>query len=384
VLNVLRVSESQRVVALESIPRIRGLSASSQALHTTAIGPNALIRAMRLRRGMTQRDLAQILGISQSAICQWEQGFAWPDGAHLSALLYALAAQPEEGFALSSFPDNMAMTGLESLDSVALGLKQLLRPTAYGGGNDLLDLQALALNESANRLAYNEVCPGAAHELKGEIEAAYAQTLVLHGRLREALRACDRSLATPRPGHQPRYVYRATIIRADAVIKGAPGSVKSAITDLIRLADTITSPRCFWQYSYRSWIASTIADGYAKLDRAALALQYFGEAQRFSMEHEPHSLELERWNAKLLNVLGLHHQALEVAERALEQEPINEMDRLRRPAVRLEWVRAAVRVGLMSPASVQLEVSRKEISEMNVSYLVPFVFELQSSLDQLS
>jgi len=102
------------------------------------------------------------------------------------------------------------------------------------------------------------------------------------------------------------------------------------------------------------------------------------------MEHEPHSLELERWNAKLLNVLGLHHQALEVAERALEQEPINEMDRLRRPAVRLEWVRAAVRVGLMSPASVQLEVSRKEISEMNVSYLVPFVFELQSSLDQLS
>ena len=53
-------------------------------------GIGQMIRDARIRKGMTQADLADNIGVSQGAVGQWEQGMTTPRPRHivkLSALL---------------------------------------------------------------------------------------------------------------------------------------------------------------------------------------------------------------------------------------------------------------------------------------------------------
>lgn len=50
----------------------------------------ALIRALRTEQGMTQRVLAEILGVTEQAISKWERGLGCPDPSLLRALASAL------------------------------------------------------------------------------------------------------------------------------------------------------------------------------------------------------------------------------------------------------------------------------------------------------
>jgi transcriptional regulator with XRE-family HTH domain len=53
-------------------------------------GIGQTIRVARIKKGMTQADLAETLGVSQGAVGQWEQGITTPRPRHivrLSALL---------------------------------------------------------------------------------------------------------------------------------------------------------------------------------------------------------------------------------------------------------------------------------------------------------
>jgi len=46
----------------------------------------ALIRALRRERGMTQRELAQLLGVTGKAVSKWERGLGCPDVSLLEPL----------------------------------------------------------------------------------------------------------------------------------------------------------------------------------------------------------------------------------------------------------------------------------------------------------
>ena len=90
-------------------PRARLLHAADPqfaqiALADTALGApvdlGAVIRAMRLRRGMTQAEVARAAGVTQATIARWESGDTVPSGATLHTVAYALGASPEEGVAL--------------------------------------------------------------------------------------------------------------------------------------------------------------------------------------------------------------------------------------------------------------------------------------------
>jgi transcriptional regulator with XRE-family HTH domain len=48
------------------------------------------LRRVRERAGLTQVEFAELLGIRQSSISQWERGVARPDGAHQFDLLFKL------------------------------------------------------------------------------------------------------------------------------------------------------------------------------------------------------------------------------------------------------------------------------------------------------
>ena len=54
-----------------------------------------LIRTLRRERGMTQRDLAQRLGVTDQAVSKWERGLGCPDISLLSELCRTLGIPPE-------------------------------------------------------------------------------------------------------------------------------------------------------------------------------------------------------------------------------------------------------------------------------------------------
>ncbi|RYG41837.1 XRE family transcriptional regulator, partial [bacterium] len=60
----------------------------------------AMLRAFRLRAKSTQADLARRIGVSQSAVAQWESGDSLPGPSPLQSALLALGASGEESVAI--------------------------------------------------------------------------------------------------------------------------------------------------------------------------------------------------------------------------------------------------------------------------------------------
>ena len=56
----------------------------------------SLIRALRTERHMTQKDLAETLGVTDQAVSKWERGLGCPDVSLLPMLAQALGI-PMEG-----------------------------------------------------------------------------------------------------------------------------------------------------------------------------------------------------------------------------------------------------------------------------------------------
>lgn len=50
----------------------------------------ALIRALRLEKGLTQRALAEKIGVGDKAVSKWERGMGCPDVTLLPALAACL------------------------------------------------------------------------------------------------------------------------------------------------------------------------------------------------------------------------------------------------------------------------------------------------------
>lgn len=55
----------------------------------------ALIRKLRLEHGMTQKTLAEAIGVSDKAVSKWERGFGSPDVSLLNALSSAFGINVE-------------------------------------------------------------------------------------------------------------------------------------------------------------------------------------------------------------------------------------------------------------------------------------------------
>ena len=55
----------------------------------------SLIRALRMERSLTQKQLAALLGITDRAVSKWERGLGCPDPSLLPALAQALGAPVE-------------------------------------------------------------------------------------------------------------------------------------------------------------------------------------------------------------------------------------------------------------------------------------------------
>lgn len=59
-------------------------------------GIGQMIRDARIKKGMTQADLAETIGVSQGAVGQWEQGMTIPRPKHIVLLSTLLEIPVEE------------------------------------------------------------------------------------------------------------------------------------------------------------------------------------------------------------------------------------------------------------------------------------------------
>ncbi len=64
---------------------------AAQMRHVSpGLPPPATRRALRLAAGLTTEQLAQVLGVTRQAVCNWETGRRTPRGAQLDAYREAL------------------------------------------------------------------------------------------------------------------------------------------------------------------------------------------------------------------------------------------------------------------------------------------------------
>ncbi|MBX5455110.1 MAG: helix-turn-helix domain-containing protein [Acidobacteriia bacterium] len=69
--------------------------AAKRTKTSRASTPGERIRQARLERGMTQEELAERVGVSRSAVAQWETDRAGQVGAHLTRIAQVLGVGAE-------------------------------------------------------------------------------------------------------------------------------------------------------------------------------------------------------------------------------------------------------------------------------------------------
>ena len=156
VLSALGVSAQEREVLLNKL----GTPAAIKALHHQDEDAfpfplphqGDLLRALRLRLGLRQDDVATKLGVSQATLARWESGRVWPTESMLHQICFQLQAQEEELLALSKGPCSLAERGAAPVELEVLELRlnaierKLHEPSYYGLGDLLyLSLEAQVL-----------------------------------------------------------------------------------------------------------------------------------------------------------------------------------------------------------------------------------------------
>ncbi|RYG58656.1 transcriptional regulator, partial [bacterium] len=83
-----------------------GQSVIERVTVPNGIGPmphrGELLRALRMRRGLSQEETAQKIGVTTRTVRRWESSEVWPAPAYISSLCYCLEARTEEMVALTT------------------------------------------------------------------------------------------------------------------------------------------------------------------------------------------------------------------------------------------------------------------------------------------
>src|SRR4051812_29735016 len=178
-LNLIRAPRAWQSLAALSSPASADLEAAAFPV------PGHLLRALRLRRGLTLEAVAQLMGVDRSTVSRWERSLSTPSADRFPRLLDLLGARAGERPALGSgqnLPLPAAADRPWTMDEREQQLFTLERPVLHGDRR-LLDLEFLAWQ--------SEIWPqaaraAAARELLAMGWAFYAEWLTWDGRLREA------------------------------------------------------------------------------------------------------------------------------------------------------------------------------------------------------
>lgn len=226
-LDLLQITEAQRrrAVSLYQAPTTIFLPEAVAQVGEASPHGGDLLRALRMRRGWTQEQTAQAIGVTQSQVAKWERGMRWPDTGDLHNLCQRLNAREEElvaltigGFRLGSGHEDDPEVVCDP-PTVAREFVALFDWPVTPEKVVLTDLRYLTLAAKAWRSA--QYYPESACTLV-DIYGTYAERLYLQRKHREAITMAQRALKlarkTPDSVNWPRALIRladAHAMRAD-------------------------------------------------------------------------------------------------------------------------------------------------------------------------
>ncbi|RYZ89179.1 MAG: helix-turn-helix domain-containing protein [Proteobacteria bacterium] len=121
-----------------------------------------LIRALRLRKGLSQEDAAPRIGVSTRTLYRWEKAEVWPNDTQIHTLCFALGAHEAEVSALTSpHLSRSAEPGHLSKDEIWDKCQKLHHYTDENQNEALRELGFFALEAQA--------WPGATDSLEGQL-----------------------------------------------------------------------------------------------------------------------------------------------------------------------------------------------------------------------
>ncbi|WP_309717875.1 helix-turn-helix transcriptional regulator [Armatimonas sp.] len=250
---------------LETLISVLNLSSFDQRLLRRSIGlPRAivclpegerppltggLLRAMRLRRGLTQSEVARRLAVRQGTLAKWEKSDDWPEADKLSLLCLLLGASHQETEAILGgvflplpLPLNASLEDFEQQI-------QILNDRANRCPNDpLLDLAFLEIESQI----WLDVDRPAAQELLWKIWGFHNTHLSIHQRFDELFSRANQMLAIAfDPLKSSTSFLQSAVIHKSVALRGTPnGKIesasrrKSAITFLKANEGRMGNPEC--------------------------------------------------------------------------------------------------------------------------------------------
>ncbi|MBV9470546.1 MAG: transcriptional regulator [Abitibacteriaceae bacterium] len=270
-----------------------------------------LLRAMRLRRGIEQEEIARRLGVTVRTVRRWEKLEVWPPLTQLHALCYALEATPEEMVALTTndplpLPDEEAV----SLDELRLQGRRLNFYTNSWQAQALKELGLLTLETQAWSLASRSAV---AQQILAEIYSHHARHLSNHKRFAESGVYAARALELwPKEILPNQIMVEASIVLAQAVAKRGKHLAPQRGLELLN----------HWQAEargpeYEAWLLSEVAAYTLEAGNKEKGLYLAQRAKEIAAwsenPHELYNRELDQ--ARLLLRAGQPRRALNLIQR---------------------------------------------------------------------
>ena len=301
-LEALRAAPAQRARVFACMEAPRALRYLKIPSATAELGPlpsaSDLLRAMRLRGGWTQEQVAARLGVGQNTVARWEQGERLPSSAQMQALCFALEAHEEEIVALTSgrFAEADVDVPTEP-EQVSEYLCFLLNDLQA----ELADLRFFTLE----RTLWQRALRGEqTQSLLARTYAEHAHYLSLRKRWEEVTQLTNRALAlTPPQGQTPDYALRAVLKQAEALVYGGH---RLAPERGLRLLQSWFSQSS--QADYTAWFLSDMGEYMALAGRKESGVNLTRQAVEISqVERDMRLLD----HGRLLVAAGRSSEALD-------------------------------------------------------------------------
>lgn len=375
-LSVLEATSQERRALLDAITAPRALHRLREQEGVGVPVGGDLLRAMRLRQGATQAEVARATGSTQGQVARWERSEAWPDNARLQKLCWFLAAQPEEVSALTAGTFRYAPVTSEG--SVPAGedraeweaaVDHALRDTSC----PIIDLRFLSLE---SRLWDMREKNGFALPLLSVAYAHHARMHLFHDRSMPAGFWAGRSLElvrTPSVAGESVHTagWGASVVAAGSALaySGGVGRLKSAIGLVERWLPAVGEEQ------FRAWILSELASYHARLGMADAAIAINRNAITISGED---ALHRRRDHARLLVSLGRYAEALSALNEARSLRTTDDSAFIRHHLLEAECF-----LGLESPGEVAVSLSLAE-ARLDVAPIPNLMSRMVSLREQMN
>jgi DNA-binding transcriptional regulator YiaG len=362
ILTVLELTPQERGQALQVLPTPRSMDLFRHEAHTspdseTDIGPmpmlGDLLRAMRLRCGLSQSQMADTLKIARTTVLRWETTETLPSEENLERIWELLKAYPEERVVLGqrrlqirAGASHLSLEGCaEQIEALDKDVQALQIP--------LIDLRALTLKQQLWPLACQS---SEALCLFARLQVVHACWLILNDRKKEAAICLEHSfhILSAHPGSEP-FRQSAVNCAAQCADQNRGGNTASlrAIKRWLPVFPRELQVTLWCDMAFYAGRAHRIEEAMTYLGHAREVLPYSVEVQRMTDDYYPTTY------SRVLTSTGRPVEALDW----LPSLPDGSTPALFRIANKYMWTEALLAAGEKDTAQRYLDAMQRQIEE---------------------